>query len=146
MKVYQWFYWTSHPQFWGKSPGFQSSLVPPCKISLGDPGDADNDSQSDSLWFEQLCSWGHGTRWVFSSIKNEQKYPWLYHSVVHQGYLYKFCELFCGHSSSSQEFVTVGINLGIVTGPNGIMMAQTFCDIFFMKKWHQISIYKQFSD
>jgi hypothetical protein len=21
---------------------------------------------------------------VFSSIKNEQKYPWLYHSVVHQ--------------------------------------------------------------
>ena len=36
---------------------------------------------------------------VFSSIKNEQKYPWLYDSVVHQGYLYKFC----GHSSSSQE-------------------------------------------
>jgi hypothetical protein len=26
----------------------------------------------------------------------------------------KFCELFCGHSSSSQEFVTVGINLGTV--------------------------------
>jgi hypothetical protein len=22
--------------------------------------------------------------WVFSSIKNEQKYPWLYHSAVHQ--------------------------------------------------------------
>jgi hypothetical protein len=33
-----------------------------------------------------------------------------------------------------------------VTGPNGIMVAQTFCDIFFMKKRHQISIYKQFSD
>jgi hypothetical protein len=33
----------------------------------------------------------------------------LYDSVVHQGYLSKFCELFCGHSSSSQEFVTVGI-------------------------------------
>ena len=48
---------------------------------------------------------------VFSSIKNEQKYPWLYDSVVHQGYLCKFCELFCGHSSSSQEFFTVGINL-----------------------------------
>jgi hypothetical protein len=47
---------------------------------------------------------------VFSSIKNEQKYPWLYDSVVHQGYLYKFC----GHSSSSQEFVTFGINLGTV--------------------------------
>jgi Pyruvate/2-oxoacid:ferredoxin oxidoreductase delta subunit len=43
---------------------------------------------------------------VFSSMKNEQKYPWLYDSVVHQGYLCKFCELFCGHSSSSQEFVT----------------------------------------
>jgi hypothetical protein len=34
----------------------------------------------------------------------------------------------------------------LVTGPNGIMVAQTFCDIFFMKKRHQISIYKQFSD
>jgi hypothetical protein len=37
--------------------------------------------------------------------------------VVHQGrqgYLCKFWEPFCGHSSSSQEFVTVGINLGIV--------------------------------
>jgi hypothetical protein len=47
-------------------------------------------------------------------MKHEQKYPWLYDSVVHQGYLSKFCELFCGHSSSSQEFVTVGINLGTV--------------------------------
>jgi hypothetical protein len=26
-------------------------------------------------------------------MKNEQKYPWLYESVVHQGYLCKFCEL-----------------------------------------------------
>jgi hypothetical protein len=34
---------------------------------------------------------------VFSSMKNAQKYPWLYDSVVHQGYLSKFCELFCGH-------------------------------------------------
>jgi hypothetical protein len=33
----------------------------------------------------------------------------------------------------------------LVTGPNGIMVAQTFCDILFMKKNHQISIYKQFS-
>jgi hypothetical protein len=32
------------------------------------------------------------------------------------------------------------------TGPNGIMVAQTFCDIYFMKKRHQISIYKEFSD
>jgi hypothetical protein len=34
----------------------------------------------------------------------------------------------------------------LVTGPNGITVAQTFCDILFMKKRHQISIYKQFSD
>ena len=30
--------------------------------------------------------------------------------MVHQGYFCKFCELFCGHSSSSQEVVTVNIN------------------------------------
>jgi hypothetical protein len=34
----------------------------------------------------------------------------------------------------------------LVTCLNGIMVAQTFCDIFFMKKRHQISIYKQCSD
>ena len=51
---------------------------------------------------------------VFSSMQHEQKCPWLYDSVVHQRYLCKFCELFCGLSSSSQEFVTVGINLGTV--------------------------------
>jgi hypothetical protein len=49
-----------------------------------------------------------------SALENEQKYPWLYNSVVHKGYLCKFCELFCGHSFSSQEFVTVVINLGTV--------------------------------
>jgi hypothetical protein len=37
--------------------------------------------------------------------------PWPYDSVVHQGYLCKFCELFCGHSSSSQESFTLGITL-----------------------------------
>ena len=47
-------------------------------------------------------------------MQNEQTYPWLYDSVVHQGCLCKFCELFCGHSSSSQECVTAGINLGTV--------------------------------
>jgi len=116
MKVYQWFYWTSNPQFWGKSPRSQSSLVPSCIISLGDPGDVDNDSQSDCHSYLDSCALEvmvPDAR-VFSSIKNEQKYPWLYDSVVHQGYLCKFCELFCGHSSSSQEFVTVGINLGTV--------------------------------
>jgi hypothetical protein len=49
------------------------------------------------------------------SLEAQKKYPWLlYDSVVHQGYLFKFCDLFCGHSSSSQEFDTVGINLGTV--------------------------------
>jgi hypothetical protein len=46
--------------------------------------------------------------------KMEKKCPWLYDSVVNQGYLCKFCELFCGISSSSQEFVNVGINLDTV--------------------------------
>ena len=97
-------------------PGPQSSLVPPCKISLGGPGDVDNDSQSDchsdmdSFAPEVMVPDAR----VFSSIKNEQKYPWLYHSVIYQEYLCKFCELFCSNSSSSQEFVTVGINLGTI--------------------------------
>ena len=37
-----------------------------------------------------------------------------------------------------------GTSEKLVTGSNGIMMAQTFCDIFFMKKRHQISIYTVF--
>jgi hypothetical protein len=36
------------------------------------------------------------------------------HGVSVLRYLCKFCELFCGHSSSLQECVTVGINLGTV--------------------------------
>ena len=52
---------------------------------------------------------------VFSSVMNEQKYPWLYDRVVHQGYLCNCCELFCDHTSSSQECVTVGVNLGLST-------------------------------
>jgi hypothetical protein len=38
MKVYQWFYWTSNPQFWEKSqrdPLVPKHSCPPCKISLG---------------------------------------------------------------------------------------------------------------
>ena len=38
MTVYQLFHWTSNPRFWEKSqlvPGPKSSVVPPCKISLG---------------------------------------------------------------------------------------------------------------
>ena len=79
-------------------------------------GDIDNDSQSDCHSDSDSCApevMVPDAR-VFSSMQNEKKYPRLYDSVVHQGYLFKFCELFCGHSSSSQEFVTVGINLGIV--------------------------------
>jgi hypothetical protein len=29
----------------------------------------------------------------------------------------------------------------LVTGPNGIMVAQTFCDIFFMKKRHHADFF-----
>ena len=77
-------------------------------------GNVDNDSQSDCHSDSDSCApevMVPDAR-VFSSIKNEQKYPWLYDSVVHQGYLCKICELFCDHSSSSHECVTVGINLG----------------------------------
>jgi hypothetical protein len=73
---------------------------------------------------------------VFSSIKNEQKYPWLYDSVVHQGYLCKFCELFCSHSSSSQEFVTVKVQYDCysITGhPNSQRQAETSLKIEDMR-------------
>ena len=88
-------------------------------VNSANSGDVDNDSQSDCHSDSDSCApvgpevMVSDAR-VFSSIKNEQKYPWLYDSVAHQGYLCKFCELFCGHTSSSQEFVTVGINLGAV--------------------------------
>jgi len=82
-------------------------------VNSANSGDVDNDLQSDCHSDSDSCAPEvivPDAR-VFSSIKNEQKYPWLvYDSVVHQGYLCKFC----GHSSSSQEFVTVGINLGTV--------------------------------
>ena len=68
-------------------------------VNSANSGDVDNDSQSDC--HSDLDSCAPDAR-VFSSIKNEQKYPWLYDSVVHQVYLCKFCELFCGQSSSSQ--------------------------------------------
>jgi hypothetical protein len=68
--------------------------------------------------FQLICIWGPGPLSLGKLAVNDvnweklkQKYPWLYDSVVHQGYLCKFRELFCGHSSSSQECVTVGINL-----------------------------------
>jgi hypothetical protein len=68
-----------------------------------------------SLWFGQLCSRGHGTRCQGVQFNEKwTKIPMANDSVLHQGYLCKFCELFCGNSSSSQEFVTVGINLGTV--------------------------------
>ena len=85
-------------------------------VNSANSGDVDNDSQSDCHSDSDSCVpevMVPDAR-AFRSIKNEQKYPLIYDSVVHQVYLCKFCELFCGHSSSSQEFVTVGINLGIV--------------------------------
>ena len=57
----------------------------------------------------------------------------------------------CGNiNATPDKELTTNLEMSVpeklVTGPNGIMVAQTFCDIFFMKKRHQISIYKQFSD
>jgi hypothetical protein len=69
-------------------------------VNSANSGDVDNDSQSDCHSDLDSCApevMVSDAR-VFSSIKNEQKYPWLYDSVVHQVYLCKFC----GHSSSSQ--------------------------------------------
>jgi hypothetical protein len=66
-------------------------------VNSANSGDVDirnlTHSDSDSCAPEVMVSDAR----VFSSIKNEQKYPWLYDSVVHQVYLCKFCELFCGH-------------------------------------------------
>jgi hypothetical protein len=73
-------------------------------VNSANSGDVDNDSQSDchsdldSCVPEVMVPDARALR----SIKSEQKYPLLYDNVVHQVYLCKFCELFCGHSSSSQ--------------------------------------------
>jgi hypothetical protein len=41
MKAYQWFYWTSNPQFWENEfsacPRGHKAVCPPCEISLGGP-------------------------------------------------------------------------------------------------------------
>jgi len=63
------------------SLGPQSSLVPPCKISLGGPGDVDNDSQSDCQSDLDSCAPEvvvPDAR-VFSSIKNEQRICYCWH-------------------------------------------------------------------
>ena len=73
-------------------------------VNSTNSGDVDKDLQSDCHSDLDSCApevMLPDAR-VFSSIQNEQKYPWLYDSMVHQVYLCKFCELFCGHSSSSQ--------------------------------------------
>jgi hypothetical protein len=75
-------------------------------VNSANSGNVNNDSQSDCHSDSDSCApevMVPDAR-VFSSIKNEQICSWLYNSVVHQGYLCKFCELFCGHSSSSQEW------------------------------------------
>ena len=65
-------------------------------VNSASSGDVDYASQSDCHSDSDSCALEvmvPDAR-VFSSIKNEQKYPWLYASVVHQGYLCKFCEPF----------------------------------------------------
>ena len=58
-------------------------------VNSANSGDVDNDSQSDCHSDSDSCApevMVPDAR-VFSSIQNEQKYPWLYDSVVHQVYL-----------------------------------------------------------
>jgi hypothetical protein len=81
-------------------------------VNSANSGDVDNDSVWLSLWFGQLSSKGHGTRCHGVQFNKEwTKIPmaiWVWYT---KGiYALKFC----GHFSSSQEFVTVGINLGTV--------------------------------
>jgi hypothetical protein len=52
---------------------------------------------------------------------------------------------FLAHLPKGNTSKKIWASKKLVTGSNGIMVAQTFCDIFFMKKRHQISKYKQFS-
>ena len=54
-------------------------------VNSANSGDVDNDSQSDCHSDSDSCApeiMVPDAR-MFSSIKNEQKYPWLYDSVVH---------------------------------------------------------------
>jgi hypothetical protein len=74
----------------------QSALNPTCLLQVSHfsthlylGSGPDYHSDSDSCAPEVMVPDAR----VFSSMKNEQKYPWLYDSVVHQGYLCKFCEL-----------------------------------------------------
>ena len=56
-------------------------------VNSANSGDVDNDSQSDCHSVSDLDSCAPEVMVpdarAFSSIKNEQKYPWLYDSVVH---------------------------------------------------------------
>jgi hypothetical protein len=67
-------------------------------------------------------------------------------TVVLQGYLCKFCELFCGHSSSSQGFVTVGIKFPVLASTNTgkyfnmLFRIMQLCDIFIFNFKTQLAI------
>ncbi|CAG2224053.1 unnamed protein product [Mytilus edulis] len=69
-----------------------------------DPCVTDNESQSSS----SSCQVSDARK--FSSLKYENKYPWLYHSA--QGYLCKYCELFGGTCVNAREFVNIAVGLG----------------------------------
>jgi hypothetical protein len=56
-------------------------------------------------------------------MQNEQKYPWLYDSVVHQGYLCKFCELFCGHSSPIRKLLNDKLLITSVLNPTCLLQS-----------------------
>ena len=65
-------------------------------------GDVENDAQSQCHYDSESCDpevMVPDAR-VFTSLICEQKYLWLYYSVVHKEYLCKFCELFDTFSSN----------------------------------------------
>ncbi|KAL4226848.1 hypothetical protein ACF0H5_014827 [Mactra antiquata] len=48
----------------------------------------------------------------FNLAKYETKFPWLFHSAVHRGYMCKYCELFAPKLDKSTPYVTCGAILG----------------------------------
>lgn len=69
-----------------------------------------SDSDSDSnltevkkLKIDQRC---------FDYLKYQQAYPWLYQSLVKEGFICKYCELFSVTESDMKKWVSLGVTIG----------------------------------
>jgi hypothetical protein len=81
-------------------------------VNSANSGDVDNDSQSDCHSDLDSCApevMVPDAR-VFSSIKNEQQYPWLYDSVVHQVYL-MFIKFWRDVTQSVKYWIILNVNV-----------------------------------